>query len=716
MPPKAKRPVANNDNALTYWIESTTTLREQASREGALNGSYVGGELIRDAHHWGEAMVRAHLDCMADEGKSAFDRWNSLRGQQGKDWYARGYRFYLLPLSADAPRVIAKHVCYNEHVYKRNPPPTEATLRLHVVSKAADAWWNRYSAGIQAAAQMAVEEEKAAAEAKKKKRDAPAQPAAPANHQAKRPKPSPVATPPTGATPVTVTATRPPSLVMPKCLVRLLDNPTTLVPSTSRPGIRQLVEAAFVNQRIARVWVDADGTRRLTFLRTRCDELCDALEARGLATVCGLSQFKDVLVNDGTLRHAGLTMRGKGGFNSIWAVKNPTSSATATAATSSAANTAHPAAWVSEVLPPEVAGDFMKGRLVLRSPHEKEDPQSFDEAVGEATNILFTALTTCGPLVGALAFSYRRSMGGRDRYRLFAFLEAATHSVDQRYTSTLVRVSAAESRPYHDALVTTIFRISAQGLVHLDATLRNFVDFYPSNLPSAIKQPRIKVIDVEARCFRRVIAPTQSSTEWRYLFLFNLITVLVFLKGRIVHAWKPSVHWAHLRPLCKQLISELPGKTNVAAILMWKGAHRDTDEFPDLTKGKYAGETHEAVTRVAECMLRHYLLQQPLNECTKRYVEIIQPDPHDPRKVRSQERLREAREWYANTYVDHLVPVREFFLRKLACWGEPQRFVEVAFEFLDTPLAELQKQCVGAVPPMSEHHDGCSRAFLLGLK
>jgi hypothetical protein len=246
--------------------------------------------------------------------------------------------------------------------------------------------------------------------------------------------------------------------------------------------------------------------------------------------------------------------------------------------------------------------------------------------------------------------------------------------------------------------------------------LRNFVDFYAPNLPSTITQPLIKVIDVEARCFRRVCASAQPSTEWRYLFLFNLIVVLVFLKGRIGHAWKPSIHWAHLRPLCKQLISELPGKTNVAAILMWKGAFKDTDAFPDLTKGKYAGETHEVVMRAAECMLRYYLLQQPLNEGTKRYVEILQPDPRDPRRPRNPKQLDDAKTWFANTYMDQLVPVREFFLRKLACWGEPQRFVEVAFEFLDTPLAELQKQCVGVVPPMSDHHDGCSRAFLLGLK
>tara|TARA_B100000963_G_scaffold360112_1_gene389781 strand:+ start:303 stop:2402 length:2100 start_codon:yes stop_codon:yes gene_type:complete len=699
MPPRQKKHAAvRPDNALTYWIESTTALRDQASREGALNRSYTGGELIRDAHHWGEAMVRAHLDCMTDEGKSAFDRLNMLRSK-GKEWYARGYRFYLLPQSADAPKIIAKHVCYNEHVFNVCPPPSEATLRLHVLCRAADAWWDRYSAGIQAAAQMAHEAEREEA----KKRSAPAEPAVPVNRIAKRPKPSPIASPPACATPVTVTATQPSSLVLPKCLARLLADPTTLVPSTPRPGIRQLVEAAFVNQRIARVWTDNDGVRRLTFLSMRCDELCSELSARGLATVYGQGRSKELKVNEETLQNAGLSMRGKGGFNSIWTVK-------------SAAGPKAPS-WVNEVLPPEVAADFMRGRLVLRSPHEHEDAQSFNEAVGEATNMLFTALTTCGPLVGALAFSHRVSISGRhNKYRIFTFLEAAAHSVDQRYTSTLLRVSASENRPYLDALVTTIFQMSAQGFVHLDATLRNFVDFYTPNLPSAITRPRIKVIDVEARCFRRVCASTQPSTDWRYLFLFNLLVVLVFLKSRIIGAWKPSVHWAHLRPLCKQLISELPGKTNVAAILMWKGAYKDTDEFPDLTKGKYAGETHEVVMRAAECMLRYYLLQQPLNEGTKRYVEILQPDPNDPRKRRDPKQLDEAKTWFANIYLKHLVPVREFFLRKLACWGKPQRFVEVAFEFLDTPLVELQKQCVGTVPPMSDHHDGCSRAFLLGIK
>ena len=105
-------------------------------------------------------------------------------------------------------------------------------------------------------------------------------------------------------------------------------------------------------------------------------------------------------------------------------------------------------------------------------------------------------------------------------------------------------------------------------------------------------------------------------------------------------------------------------------------------------------------------------------EQTESDVKQLLADVEEERQAHTatRQQLDEAKTWFANTYLKHLVPVREFFLRKLACWGQPQRFVEVAFEFLDTPLIELQKQCVGTVPPMSDHHDGCSRAFLLGIK
>ena len=125
MAPKRKR-VSYDDDALIRWVRHTSEMRKRASREGARNGSHPSGKLILDAHEWGEAMVRAYLASMADDGVAASDRWNALRGK-GREWYARGYLFYLLPQCAGAPEALL-HTCY-EHVYNR-PPPSKA-VRVH---------------------------------------------------------------------------------------------------------------------------------------------------------------------------------------------------------------------------------------------------------------------------------------------------------------------------------------------------------------------------------------------------------------------------------------------------------------------------------------------------------------------------------------------------------------------------------------------------------
>ena len=160
MAPKRKR-VPRDDNALIYWLHHTGELRKRASREGARNGSHPSGELILDAHEWGEAMVRAYLACMVDDGVAAPDRWNALRGK-GREWYARGYLFYLLPRCSNAPEDIAAHKCYNEHVFHKDPPPSEATVRSCVVSKAQEVWWSRYASTIRADAWAAFQDAKGA--------------------------------------------------------------------------------------------------------------------------------------------------------------------------------------------------------------------------------------------------------------------------------------------------------------------------------------------------------------------------------------------------------------------------------------------------------------------------------------------------------------------------------------------------------------------------
>ena len=95
--------------------------------------------------------------------------------------------------------------------------------------------------------------------------------------------------------------------------------------------------------------------------------------------------------------------------------------------------------------------------------------------------------------------------------------------------------------------------------------------------------------------------------QWRYLFLFNLITVLVFLKGRIAHAWNPSIHWPPpAGPPLQAAHQRAAGGAERCGHLDVEGRSRGTrtGSFRGLTKGKYAGETHTNVMHAAECMIR----------------------------------------------------------------------------------------------------------------
>ncbi|MBD40311.1 MAG: hypothetical protein CMB11_08100 [Euryarchaeota archaeon] len=700
MAPKRKR-VSYDDNALFYWVRHTGEMRKRASREGARNGSHPSGKLILDAHEWGEAMVRAYLACMADDGVAASDRWNALRSK-GKEWYARGYLFYLLPQCADAPEDIATHKCYNEHVYNKNPPPSEATVRDCVILNARKLWWDSYANTIRADAWAALQDAKNAATKKcaaAATTSAPAYASAPASASASASASTSLAPSPMTVSPATAIVAKSLNQGLPPLLARLLKNPASKEPRTPRAGIRELVAAALRSNRMLRVWnEESSNGRKLTLLSKRTDQLANELCERDLGLVCGLGGSDEAAYRE-ALGRGGMRRIGKGGFNSICD-----------------ANDIVQAAWAVELLPIEVASDFLRKRAVLRCPHGGSDPLSFDEAVSEATNMLFTALIRAGPRVAALGCApwsaFRR---GRERrgYAIYAFLEAGMMSVDRRLTSTTPGASAAESRPYYDALVAAVYRISAEGYVHLDATLRNFIDFYSHELPSTFKGHYIRVIDVDAKHFRRLC--TGHTSEWRYLFLFNLLTVLVFLKERLAERWKPHIHWPpRMRAMCEQLISELSGLTNIAAITMWTGAFEDTQAFPDLGKGEFAGDTHEAAKNAAVRTLKHYLLQQPLNEATIRYVNVIKPDPNDPGKVSSGQELDAARRWYDNVYRKQMMPQRAFFLEKLRSpWGA-KRFVDVAFEFLDTPLAHMQEKCKDA-RCSKQHHPGYSRKYLLGI-
>ena len=82
-----------------------------------------------------------------------------------------------------------------------------------------------------------------------------------------------------------------------------------------------------------------------------------------------------------------------------------------------------------------------------------------------------------------------------------------------------------------------------------------------------------------------------------------------------------------MRACVDALIESLPfdGSAGIASRLRWGGAFKYPEEFPDIKRGKFAGDTDEAATGAANALLRFYLLQQPLNEALARYVNYVAP-------------------------------------------------------------------------------------------
>lgn len=279
--------------------------------------------------------------------------------------------------------------------------------------------------------------------------------------------------------------------------------------------------------------------------------------------------------------------------------------------------------------------------------------------------------------------------------------------------STAIPTASALHKPYYfSALLVIIHRISREGYVHLDATLRNFVDFYPATLGRSASAFLVRVIDVDAGCFRRLRGQQGESRE--HLFLFNLLFVLISLKVRLADRWVPTRHWQPVRACVDALIKSLPfdGSAGIASRLRWGGEFRYPEQFPDIKRGKLAGDTDEAATGAANALLRFYLLQQPLNEALARYANYVAPNA---------EKARLARAWYDQVYREEMLPPLRFFLDKLTpdptplrATGSP-RFVDVAREFLNTPHAMLQQQYLRAVPLSSAHTETTSQERMLGL-
>jgi hypothetical protein len=128
-----------------------------------------------------------------------------------------------------------------------------------------------------------------------------------------------------------------------------------------------------------------------------------------------------------------------------------------------------------------------------------------------------------------------------------------------------------------------------------------------------------------------------------------------------------------------------------------------------MTLPPYAGNTNEATMYSAMRQMRYYLLEQPVEEATKQYVDVLK-DPNS-----DQAALRKARAWHDNVYRANIVPMHRFFLHSLAPPGSARRFVDVAFEFLDTSIEMLKFEHLRKIPMASAHNRSDSREYLLRI-
>ena len=698
----SKRKHDKRDDVMAFFIDEINQWTPKASESLSFH------ELIRDAHEWGEARVNAELMAMQLDGATAATRRDRL-SLSGASWYACGYRMYLIPESADMPDALLDNSFRTNATLLRHPEWD----RRAMATDASVIWWEKYAsplreqvlalANAEARPQAVAAAVPAAASAPaRSSTSSPPAPPPPPPPPPPAPPPPPPPPPPPRAPP-----RAPPHPKLPKPLACLLASPAEKQPSSPREGITSTITSAFDMQRMMRVWDDGAGNgskRTFKLLEARAHETTARLKASGLRAIYGREEPEKC---EHVLKSAGLHKLGGGGYNSIWEMHKPVSER---------------AEHLFRNIFPEhdIAERFVAGELVLRVPHSHTPWVRFDDAVGEASNMLFTALCGFGPKVALLSYA-RVRVDDPDadeegvkvcRYKLFAFLERGTESVDRRYsTEVMPCASATASRSYYNALLTCVYQFSWQGFVHLDGTLRNFVDFYSAHLPATIDAWRINTIDVERKHFRRLCP--QATTDWRDLFLVNLLVALTYLKISLGQRWDAELHWpAAVRALATHLIMDLGDRHTLPAILRWEGAFSLNEEVPDLAKGSYVGDTHEKAALCLALQLRYYLLKLPVDQCALRYVDKLLSGEATPSAIAT------GSGWYEGVYRPDLYPAHCYFRERLEVGRpreNPRRLVTLLYEFLDVPHGELRALYSNRLPPLNAHRVGNAREVLLGV-
>tara|TARA_B100000963_G_scaffold312496_1_gene289929 strand:+ start:1345 stop:3360 length:2016 start_codon:yes stop_codon:yes gene_type:complete len=669
MAPKRK----SDSEVLMYFVDAVARMWD--SKDPAVRNVDL---CMKGAQAWGETMVSAELQAMRQAGNTADERFQRLVGGGAKGWYARGVRFYLDPNSPDAPGHLGEH--------RAGLLPSLARQPVHQLRNIAQDVANKWMGNFQKTTLYNDAQHERNVEAA----NAIKAPKAPGNA---RVAPQPAAKRPVNATAKAIAdgPLLPPAL---GALLRGVRHEELVAPNAPRPCMRAQVEKLLHDQRILCAQ-EGEGVRALTM---RACAFQMQLEARGFGALFGNGTNEKE--DDQCLRNAGLQMLKRGGFNSIYTFRSnaPTD--------------------LLSLMPAELRGRMSRWELVLRVPLTESRWLTFDEMVGEVHNLVFTACSGIGPPVAAIAIARKvskyksRTTEGAVMvlYKAFIVLEKATRNAEERYAASTTTMPAqlATHKPYYlHALIATVYQMSREGYVHLDATLRNFVDFYPTTLGRAARDLAVKIIDVDAGVFRR-LRPT-ACTDWQSLFLFNLLYVLCCLKVCLADRWDLSLHWYPVRACVDTLLARLPESDScIATGLRWTGTFSPQDLFPDVIRGALAGDTDAAAIPAANAFLRHYLLHEPLTVALTKYLD---------RKPSTAAEAAKAKQWYDAVYRAQMLPSMRFFLAKLApqLGVPPRRFVNVAHEFLATPHKALQHQYLPKVPTADAHHPNTPRDLVLGL-
>jgi len=688
--------------------EETETLFDQGVRDmlrteklaDTLHNSFANC-MIKAAAMWGLSSVRAHVDAYYNCKHPAADILKQLTHANHRDWFRAGYMRWL------------------DHPTSR--APATAQMRSAAASEAANRWIGLPQAKacfaeLRDKLLLLVEEEKLAEAARVTRAadtrvaaraplwEAPETSAAGAAVASTPPR-----APPPSAAPVAPSKQRRPSKTAllgnrpakrprPQTpMQRFLDAPTEpmRLGFVSQSAHRHDIHCMFDLNQMPSVWPDAGGAVELKHWPMAAATMDARMREVGMLALYGTREA-------GTPPPHGARQLAEGGFNRIW-VGQLTLGARA-------------------LLGPWLGALVAEERVVFRGPRPKSEGVTRHAMLTEIGNVAHAAL--CGYGLRVALFSWTREVGGHQevreeglvqvRYRLLSVLERAEATVDERVKALIstgiidhnpLHWSARKREVYFDELLETVWAYSADRFVHLDATLRNFVDLPSSDLNDLRR--RIRVIDIDGTVFRRLTCDDAQDYQW--LWLHNVLVVSCFLK--VAFDDNPEfrrVWWSRIRAAVLHVANRgdaSPGEGRAfVAQARWdmpacaaalRRAFEPADEPP------WCGNTPGATARTALAYMAHYLLHEPLQQVYERYVNVVREEanvPHNRRTVAANE----AATWFDQVARRTTVPRMHFWVNE-ARRVPARRLVDAMIAFVETSQEELVARYMHIVPQSHAH-------------